>query len=359
MTRPFEPPPRTAPFVLDGWPFAHPTMLAPMEGVSHPEFRALLAERGGVGIVCTEFVRVSRAPLSAVALRREVVKAAGVPLSVQVMGNDAEKMAEAAGVVAAAGADVVDVNLGCPMPRVVKKGVGAAMLKDPELLHRVLVSMRERVPGLLSAKIRAGFDDAENVVAIARTCEAAGIDFLVVHPRRRADFYDGVADWRIVRLLKESLRIPVIGNGDVWYAADALRMQTETGCDAVMIGRPAIRNPWIFGQIEALREGREPFVPAAADVLAYVHEVRGRYVATYGDSGVLGKLKELVKWLLRGVEGSDVFVRDVLRQDSVERMLAELEARLADVGPGRMDLDAHGLRRLERSGSALLVGDAA
>src|SRR5690606_16526475 len=124
-----------------------------------PELRAIVAEGGGVGVVCTEFVRVSRAPLSARGLRRHVVRHPSVPLSVQVMGNEADKMAEAASVVCEAGADIVDVNLGCPMPRVVRKGVGAAMLKDPDLLFRVLSEMRRATPKLLSAKIRAGFDD--------------------------------------------------------------------------------------------------------------------------------------------------------------------------------------------------------
>ena len=233
-------------------------MIAPMEGVGHPEFRLLMAERGGLGIVCTEFVRISRAPLAPKSLRKAVIKCPGVPLSVQVMGNEVEKMAEAAEVMAHSRADVVDINLGCPAPRVVRHGVGAAMLKDPELLHRVLSAMRARGPGLLSAKIRAGFDDRTRVLEIAEAVQAAGADFLVVHPRRRADFYEGVADWRIIELLSRSLRIPVVGNGDCWYAADARRMRQETGCVAVMIGRPALRNPWIFEQIADLEAGRAP-----------------------------------------------------------------------------------------------------
>lgn len=332
-----------------------------MEGVSHPAFRAMMAAKGGLGVVCTEFVRVSRGPLSPVALRREVVKVEGVPLSVQVMGNDADKMAEAASVVAEAGADVVDVNLGCPMPRVVRKGVGAAMLKDPKLLAEVLESMRSATPGLLSAKIRAGFDDAENVVAIAKTVESTGVDFIAVHPRRRCDFYTGVADWRIIRVLRDELSIPVVGNGDVWYAADALRMERETGCDAVMIGRPAIRNPWIFEQIEALREGREPFAPSGADVMTHLRDLRSRYAEEYGDPdrGILGKLKETAKYLMRGVPGSESWDREALRCASVDAMFDALDARLSPMRAEDLDLDAHGRHGLERSGSAILADAAA
>ncbi len=345
-------PAREASVRFDAWPFVHPTMLAPMEGVTHPMFRALVAERGGVGVVCTEFVRVSRAPLSVAALEREVIKAPGVPLSVQVMGNEAEKMAEAAGVVAAAGADVVDVNLGCPMPRVVRKGVGAAMLKDPELLYDVLSQMRARVPGMLSAKIRAGFDDKSSVVAIAEVVEKAGADFIVVHPRRRADFYRGVADWRIVRVLKEALRIPVVGNGDVWYAADVLRMQRETGCDAVMLGRPALRNPWIFEQARDLARGEEPRDPSGEELLSFLVDVRRRYEETYARS--VGKMKELVRYVGRTLNDDRAFMTEALRAPTTDEILAIAERHIAHLPSDALDLDAFGKLRLERSGSALV-----
>ena len=232
-------------------------------------------------MLCTEFVRIAGASVAHKHLRRQVVKVPGVPLSVQVMGTHVEHMAESAGAIAAAGADVVDINLGRPAPRVVKKGAGSAMLKNPALLFDVLSAMREQVPGLLSAKIRAGFDDASGVVAIAQTVERAGADFIAVHPRRRADFYEGVADWRIIATLKRELGIPVVGNGDVWYAADALRMREETGCDAVMIGRPACRNPWIFEQIADLEAGRTPHHPCGAELVDWFEAVAARYVVAF------------------------------------------------------------------------------
>ena len=335
------------------------TVLAPMEGVSHPPFRALMAARGGLDLVCTEFVRISPAPLSPKMLRESVALCDGpdgqpLPLSVQVMGNDAAKMAEAAGLVAAAGAAVVDVNMGCPMPRVVRKGVGAAMLKDPALLRDVLGQMREQVPGLLSAKIRAGFDAADNVVRIATVVQEAGADFIAVHPRRRCDFYEGVADWRIIATLARELRIPVIGNGDVWYAADALRMERETGCAAVMIGRPAMRNPWIFQQVADLRAGREPFAPAGEDVAAWLHEVAADYARIFHRKrGPLGKLKELVRWIGRAVDDEGTFRRAGLRAATVDELMHLVDG-LAEFPAGRIDLGAHGHLAFERSGSARL-----
>lgn len=331
--------------------FAHPTMLAPMEGVTHPTFRAMTAERGGVGCLCTEFVRIGRSELNAASLRREVVKFEGVPLSVQVMGNEVERMAEAAGLMAEAGADIVDINLGCPMPRIVRKGVGAAMLKNPELLFNVLSAMRAAVPGLLSAKIRAGFDDAENVVNIAKLVQQAGADFIAVHPRRRADFYEGVADWRIIKVLKEELDIPVVGNGDVWYAADALRMIEETRCDAVMIGRPALRNPWIFEQIADLRAGRRPKWPTGEDLFAYLLDVRTRYELE--SPGAVGKMKEMLRYVARAVDGERTFLRETLRLQTMDELMAACEQALAHLPSERVDLHAEGLLGLEQSGSAL------
>jgi tRNA-dihydrouridine synthase len=284
-------------------------------------------------------------------LERAIVKVPGVPLSVQVMGNDAALMADAAAIVAEAGADVVDINLGCPMPRVVRKGVGAAMLKDTVLLARVLRAMREAVPGVLSAKIRAGFDadcDAsQHAVTIAKVVQDAGVDFIAVHPRRRADFYTGVADWRIVAELRDTLDIPVIGNGDIWYASDFARMRAETGCDGVMAGRPALRNPWIFGQAAALAAGQEPFAPTGEDVLAYLEEAALRF-----GGRTIGRLKEIARYMGRAVPDDFAFQRDALRAADVPALLAVARRHLGHLPSDRLDLRADGHLGLERSGRA-------
>lgn len=354
----FTPPPRSRPFSLKAWPFEFPTALAPMEGITHPAFRDVIAAAGGVGLLCTEFVRITSGPLNAELVRREVVPSSGVPLSVQVMGNSPERMAEAAQIVARCQADVVDVNLGCPMPKIVRKGVGAALLKDPQLLYDVLCRMRDKTPGLLSAKIRAGFDEAADVVTIAQTVQAAGVDFIAVHPRRRADMYRGTADWRIIAVLKRELRIPVVGNGDVWYADDALRMQEETGCDAVMIGRPAVRNPWIFQQVEALRAGRPVFVPTGAELVEYLAEVAEVYARRFGHlkkQGPMGKLKELAKFLARALDDDGRFVREALRCEGPEQLLDAARRHLEPLTARQIDLGPAGPLRLERSGGTTSV----
>lgn len=350
----YEPPPRSRAILAGPLPFSEPTALAPMEGVTHPTLRSLLADKGGIGLLCTEFVRISRAPLALVNLERAVVKVPGVPLSVQVMGRDADKMADAAEHVGAHGADVVDINLGCPMPRAVKGGVGAAMLTDLALLYEVLTQMRDKTSGLMSAKIRAGFDDTTGALRIGRTVEAAGVDFITVHPRSRRDLYTGVADWRIIRSLRDELSIPVIGNGDVWYAADVQRMRDETGCDAVMIGRPALRNPWIFAQAAALRAGRAPQRPDGDALAEWFHLLRATYQPVFGHLryGIVGKMKEHVRYLGRVVDDERSFRTAALRAPDVDTIMSLVDERIRGLPAERLDLQVDGHLGFERSGSA-------
>lgn len=327
-------------------------MLAPMEGVTHPTLRTILSEHGGIGIVCTEFVRISRGPLSLKNIRKEVVKSPGVPLCVQVMGTDVDKMADAAGAVAEAGADVVDINLGCPAPRAVRSGAGSAMLKNPKLLYEVLCSMRKRVPGLMSAKIRAGFDTSAHVLEIGKIVQDAGADYIVVHPRRRTDFFEGTADWRPIKLLVEHLDIPVIGNGDIWYAEDAIRMEQETGCDGVMIGRPALRNPWIFQQLESLRKGESVYSPSGADLTNFINTTFDRYVDAYpgAKKGPIGKLKELIGYLTRAIPDERETRKLCLRAQSLDEIRTVVESRIAPLKVEEIDLMPNGHLALESSG---------
>lgn len=329
------------------------TFFAPMEGVTHPVLREMTALRGGVGVVCTEFVRVTKNPLGNSTLKKHVVRPSLGKLSVQVMGNDISQMADATSLVSGAGADIVDINLGCPAPRAVRKGVGSAMLKDLAVLGRVLDAMRANTPLPLSAKIRAGFDDASRVVEIARLVQEAGCDFITVHPRRRVDFYEGVADWRIIARLVSELRIPVVGNGDIWYAADALRMRSETGCAAVMIGRPALRNPWIFLQIDALTQGHSPPRPTGRDLVQHVQRLAEELATTFTAKSSLGMLKEQTRYLFRTLLSEQAErTRQALRCASTNELLDFVASQFDHLSSEELDLDPAG-GRLERSGSAI------
>jgi tRNA-dihydrouridine synthase B len=313
-----------------------------MEGVTNAAVREVLASYGPLGLVCTEFVRVAGEKISKPYLERQVERLPHVPLSVQVMGNDPELLAQAGLVVANAGADVVDLNLGCPTANAARKGVGAALLKDPERLARLLTTMRGSVPGLLSAKLRAGFDNSDDALRNARLVEDAGLDYLAVHPRRRIDHYKGSADWRIIALLRRELRIPVIGNGDIWYAQSALDMFEQTGCDAVMLGRPALRNPWIFRQISEIRAGREPYVPTGADIAGHLRRVAAALAARTPERGysALGPLKEQLNYLCRAIADSAELHRRLLRLQSVPDLLDAADEGFGSLPDWRLDLGA-------------------
>jgi len=321
-----------------------------MEGVTTPGLRAYLAGLGPVGLVCTEFVRIHpRTPLGRVG--DAVVRAPGVALSVQLMGAEPDALAEATRRLADAGADVVDLNVGCPSRRAVKGGVGAALLRDPARLGRVAGAMRAATSGLLSAKIRAGFDDAGPALLLGRALADAGADFITVHPRRRVDGFAGTADWRLIAELAAALPVPVVGNGDLWYARDAARMPRETGCAAVMIGRPALRNPWIFRQIAELAAGTPPFRPSGADLVGHLQALAALFARAAGPAPrPLGALKEHLGYLARALPDGGAFRRRALRLEDPAALLALAEHELGGLGPDALDLDATGRLAFERSG---------
>jgi tRNA-dihydrouridine synthase B len=323
------------------FPFSPACVLAPMEGVTSAAVREVLASYGPIGLVCTEFVRISGDRISASYLRRQVEKLPTVPLSVQVMGNDPDLMAEAGAVVARAGADVVDLNLGCPTACAARKNVGAALLKQPELLARLLGTMRRGVPGLLSAKLRAGFDTTDDAVSNARLVQDSGLDYLAVHPRRRVDHYRGTADWRIVARIKRELSIPVVGNGDIWYAQFALQMFEETRCDAVMLGRPALRNPWIFRQIDELLSGREPYRPTGVDLAGhFLRLARALGSRDPGACNPLGPLKEQLGYLCRSVRDGAALQRRLQRMTTLDLFLEAVEEAFSALSSDELDLGA-------------------
>ncbi|MCM8525778.1 MAG: tRNA-dihydrouridine synthase family protein [Lentisphaeraceae bacterium] len=343
---------RQIPVKSRGFPFAPNTVLAPMEGVTNFVIRNALSELGGIGMLCTEFVRISAHAVSSKTVREAVQKTPGIPLSVQVMGNDASLMADSAEKMEQAGADIVDINLGCPTKNAVKGNVGSAMLKDPDLLYDVLSSMRTKVNGWLSAKIRAGFDENNHVSHIAKTVEATGADFIAVHPRRRKDFYEGVADWRIIAHLKSILKIPVIGNGDIWYPQDALSMKEQTNCDAVMIGRGALRNPWIFKQIQQLQNGID-FRPGKDEMIEFFEKLKLSFLEAFKgrEHGALCRMKELVKYFSRLFPDGVEFRTKILRTQNLDDFMKMLISRLSFANEA--DMDFFGEFKTMKSGSAI------
>ncbi len=331
------------------FPFLPPAVLAPMEGITHAAQRELLTSYGPVGLVSTEFVRVSRCPLSPRYVRTQTVPAPGVALSVQLMGNDPVKMGAAARAASEAGADVVDVNLGCPTRRAHHHGVGAGLLDRSELVEQVLGTVREHTSVRMSVKLRAGVEDADRAVEIGLLAQRVGVDFLTVHPRTSRAGYSGVADWSIVAELVRAVRLPVVGNGDLWYAAQALDLERKTGASAVMFGRPALRNPWIFRQLAELRRGLVPFNPAGPDLVTHIERL-----VRMLESRLPGKeeaqawaLKEQIAWLGRAVPDGGVFGKGALRLPTAHQILAHARRHLWSLGADELDLDAEGQFALE------------
>ena len=235
--------------------FYFPVILAPMAGIADRPFR-VLARRYGAGLVTSEMVsaegiiRKNRSTLCLYESAREEF-----PLSVQIFGYNPERMAEAARIVESEGAAIVDINAGCPVRKVVRQGSGAALMQDPEHLIKIVSRVKNAVTIPVTIKMRSGWNRKNrNALHVASLLEQAGVDAVIIHPRTANEFFKGKADWSVIREIKESIGIPVIGNGDVRSPEDAFLMRQETGCDAIMIGRASIGNPWIFKKIRRLWE---------------------------------------------------------------------------------------------------------
>ena len=235
---------------IDKLDFDVPVFLAPMAGITNLPFRTIV-RRCGCQLAFTEMVSVNGLVRGAERTCRYLDGASeDRPLGVQIFGAEAEIMAAGARIATDRGADLIDINMGCPVKKVVRAGAGSALLKDPAKVGRIVSAVRRATSLPLTVKIRAGWRrSVVNAIEIARIAEAEGADAVIVHPRTADQGFSGRADWSIIRAVKDALGIPVIGNGDIRRAADVGRMMTATACDGVMIGRAALGNPWIFQEI--------------------------------------------------------------------------------------------------------------
>lgn len=311
-----------------------PLMLAPMAGVTDRDFRLLVRRIGGVGTVAMEFIS-SRAIVSDNPTTRRMMHFAEEerPLAIQIYGSNADTMAEAARVVEEMGADICDINMGCPANKVLKGCAGAALMGDPYLAEDIISSVRKAISIPLTVKFRLGLDDQRrNYLELGRICEANGVQAVAMHGRTAKQGFTGQADWSPIARLKESLSIPVIGNGDVREPEDAVRMLEQTGCDAVMIGRGATTNPWIFRQAAALLKDSEIFEPTIRDRRDLVLE-HFRMVASREGEGLfaLHKLRKFTGWYTHGLPNGRHLRGKINDLKSVEAFLEAVEEFFDDL----------------------------
>jgi nifR3 family TIM-barrel protein len=334
------------PFYIGPYRIDPPLTLAPMAGHSNHAFRALCRELGGCGLVCTELVSSNVIQQSGV--QRTAYKfdwrPEETPIAVQLFGNSPAAMAAAAQVVVAHGAQIVDINMGCWVPKVAGKGGGAALLKDVDTATAVVKAVVRAVDVPVTVKVRSGWEPGElTAIPFARAAEQCGVAAIAVHGRFAQQGFQGEADWDVIRQIKELVRIPVIGNGDVSDAPSAARMLALTGCDGVMLGRAALGRPWIFRQIaHALATGEDLPEPGLAQRAALALRHARLSVAT------VTLPEKVAVWELRGqltrydldVPGT-VAVRDaLLRAES----LAQIEDVLLPLAGGERDFTAEGQR---------------
>jgi tRNA-dihydrouridine synthase B len=302
-------------------------ILAPMAGVTDLPFRVLCKEQGA-GLLCMEMVS-AKAIYYGSKNTEELMKIspAEMPVSLQLFGSDADIMADMAKKIEEKPFAVLDINMGCPVPKVVNNGEGSALMKNPKLAEEIITKMVKAVKKPVTVKIRKGFDEAHlNAVEMAKIAEASGAAAVAVHGRTREQYYAGKADWDCIRAVREAVKIPVIGNGDVTDALSAERLLKETGCDGVMVGRAAQGNPFIFREItEYLETGVIPPKPTPAEVRATIERHARMQMEEKGEYTGVREMRKHLSWYTVGYPNSAKYRQMINSMETMEELLHSLD----------------------------------
>ncbi|MDE3032640.1 MAG: tRNA dihydrouridine synthase DusB [Acidobacteriota bacterium] len=301
-------------------------VMAPLHEITDQPFRKFIREIGGVGLVVSEMISSEALIRHAVKAERMMAATGEHPLAMQISGGRPDALAEGARLCEAAGADLVDLNMGCPASNVTRGGAGSALLKDIRLAERCVTAMVKSVTVPVTVKMRAGWDASQKergeFLDFLRMFEAVGVQALAIHPRTRAQQYEGHADWSIIaRAVEAGTSYPIIGNGDVNTADDAFRMVAETGCAAVMIGRGALMNPYLFRQI--LEPGLTVTLDLRVEAILRLFHILQELLEP---REALHKIKKIGAWFTKGVPGGHAFRHNLHACDDAEALLRAIEA---------------------------------
>jgi nifR3 family TIM-barrel protein len=314
------------PFKIRNIEIDPPLILSPMAGVTDYTFRRLIKRRGGVGLVVSEFISVEGLTRGNPKSRRQMrFDEEERPYAVQIFGGQAERMAMGAEMAEEVGADILDVNCGCPAPKVVKNGGGSGLLREPERLENILKAIKKTITIPLTLKLRTGYTDASiNVVDVAKMAEQCGVEHIQVHGRTREQGYKGLANWDLIAAVKQAVSIPVSGNGDITTLEYGMNKWRETGVNGILIGRGAMQNPWIFRQFEDVLAGRKPYQPDLTEKKDVLLEFFSMCREEMPEIVALGKMKQLAGQFTKGLVGGAQFRQTLYHSHSAEEILSNI-----------------------------------
>lgn len=312
------------------------TVMAPLAGITNLPFR-LLVKEAGCGLVCSEMISSNGLIYgSQKTVQLMDSDQREKPLSIQMFGADPGIMADAARIIEQSGADILDINFGCSVRKIIKSGAGVALMKDPKLSTAILTAVRNAVSIPLTIKIRTGWDSSgEQAVAIARIAQDCGVDAVTIHPRTATQGFGGVADWSLIQKIKTIVSIPVIGNGDITCVDDAVRMLDMTGCDGIMVGRAAIGNPFLFPAILARLSNQPEPVFGNADRFRIMKRYLDDTINCFGETHACRMMRSRLSWFVKGLPHAGAFreaIKQVATRDEAVSLMDSFYQKIAESG---------------------------